>query len=846
MVGKINMYLRLKPSLSATPDATYYRINSNSEIQLLVPPNNREPYYFNSIYNDDSDMISRDLSKICSDSALSGTNVALVCLGARDSGKTYTFCGDENGKNIRNSMCFSVVSELFESIKNTPKEKNCSITVSFIEIENEIVKDLGMAYYKRDEMRLNEVIKVLVSQDLEIKEATGKSYVEDACIIQIINPNEIINVISMGFKAREIIGTHGDCVFCITLSQRIKTEIQSARIFLVDFQSSSSLNTSEDSCMSSLSKVLNKVNLANLNVQVASIPFKATKLTYLLQNGLSNSTVLVVSHIDTDPGKFKESYEILNFSKGILEIETKIKLAMMTRPDSSRTADWARRLRDEIAELDSNLKKTQALYEEKLKSFGKLIGIEEDLEILLVAEKGSKEYELCRKYREAIQSVKNLTQRNAELEKKAENFRKTLSVLQKEHNGNAEKNRKCLADLKNQIREAKETLESYEELREKTTSEKVMLSTENLEKMLYHSHYVLEEKSAMIQTLKSQMENNTSDLRNILDIKDLGRSELETDFKRQIMDNEYNHNQRIAGLERDFTKKCHEKDDLLSRSIFELTQKKRDLNTRLDDLKAEAVKLFEIARLQGKAIYDIEKGRYNKGICPVLIPRGHNPQVPSENRFPMIFAALGSQALEVARTSTKLKATFSYNPTKSVSSSLKSTFRDYDRPSFQNVVTSISSLLEQPVEWINTNELRSIGSELKKIIKQNIEKVNSMYKNIGDIKYEMKNLEDEIKTIDDEKDKYKECYQRELRKRMDKAEEEPEKQMQKFFMTELISRPGTQRNIHTSYKMLRNIHTTISGHRLPTSKSPSIKFETLRPSTTAAPLITRIRIEKNL
>ena len=65
MVGKLNLFLRLKPYMSVAVDTSYYRLNNTTEIQLLVPPNNREPYYFTEIFTEDNETIIRKLSKYC-------------------------------------------------------------------------------------------------------------------------------------------------------------------------------------------------------------------------------------------------------------------------------------------------------------------------------------------------------------------------------------------------------------------------------------------------------------------------------------------------------------------------------------------------------------------------------------------------------------------------------------------------------------------------------------------------------------------------------------------------------------------------------------------------------------
>jgi Kinesin motor domain len=848
MTGKLILSLRLKPSLSSTADTSYYRLNSSTEIQLLVPPNNREPYNFKEISSETNDTIIKSLSKSCAEAVLGGTSISVVAIGAKGSGKTHTIFGDSTGEGIKQSLSYSVVQELFESIKNTPKEKNCSFTVSFIEVDNEIVRDLGTPYYKRDELRMNQIVKLMATQNLEIREVSGRSYVEDACILQVISPDEVIDIINFGFKAKEALHSRGDSIFCITLSQRIKNDIQSARIYLVDFSSSSSLDFTDASPMTCMKNVLNKVNLANLNVQVKNIPFKSSKLTFLLQGGFINSLINLVFHIDTDPQKFRDSYEILNYTKSILEIDKKIHMAMavmMARPSSSKSKDWARRLKEEITDLNLNIKKSQTLYEEKIRNFSKLLNIEEDLELLVLAEKGTKEYEFCRKYREAVESVKNLNARNNELEIKAENTKKVMADLQIDYNNTAEKNRKKILELKYQIIEAKEEIDLYEERKEKTMAEKVMSSTGDLEKKLYQSHLVLEDQSIGIQSLKTQMENNSNDLRRIIDDKEATKSELENEYKKIIMQKDYEHKLNIKAIEEEFRPLIKAKDGEILKNNFMYAQKVRDLNDKFKELQAEAVSLFEIARLQGKAIYDIEKGRFNKGISPVIIPKSHVPPIPNESKFPMIFAALGSQALEIARVSSKSRSKVIVNSVKSNSTINKISIKEPEKPVVEPE-PSISTLLETPLDKIKLLEIRPIGTQLQKIIKKNAKKISDIYLEKKQKESEINSLENKISEILSQKNKYQELYAKEVRKRMDKADMEREIYENQAFITELFTRPGTQRNIDMGSKMMRNIHTTVSGHRLPQCTSPSLKFQEIRPSTTAPLFMKKFRSERGL
>ena len=353
--------------------------------------------------------------------------------------------------------------------------------------------------------------------------------------------------------------------------------------------------------------------------------------------------------------------------------------------------------------------------------------------------------------------------------------------------------------------------------------------------MFYHSHFILEGKSTAIQTLKTQMINNSTDLRNILDIKDLGKSEVENEYRKLLFDNEYAHNVRIREIEDEYNAKIKAKDKEIMKINLGCSQTIRECINEYNDLQEEAVSLFEVARLQGKAIYDIEKGKFNKGISPVLIPRTHIPPVPNDSRFPLIFSALGSQALEVARVSTKKKNQFSYTPNKSTISFNRTTSssKEIEKTSWIPE-TNISALLGTSLDTMKIDDIWNTGSSLQKIIKQNSEEISDIFKAKKNKESDIINAKEELEAMFIERNKYKDLYTQEVRKRIDEADKNAERFHENAFLTELLSRPCSQRNIETSSKMMRNIHTTVSGHRLPPdSISPSKKFELLRPSTTA-------------
>ena len=868
MSQKFNTYLRLKGSTQTNSENSFYKIASPTEFQLLVPPNNREPYTFTDIYYEQYNDIGEHIGKTCSESLAVGSNSCVFTFGASKSGKSFTLFGDSAQRGIRTSISYSITQNLFEYMKWAPKEKTCSITASFVEIDNEKVRDLGLAFYRKDELRLNQVLDIVAAQDLEIKEAAGKGYVQDACIIQISSLNDLVETVTLGIKLKEMIRSAGHLILCINFSTRVKLDVKSARVYLVEYQGVGNMMNPD------FQKVLNKVYMNTLSIPVKSIPFKSTKLTLLLQCALSKGNSFLIFNIETDPSRFVESRTTLSTMKTLTNIDKKIKLNYLPgMGQTSKMVDWVKRLQDEVQDLEFSIQKSQDLHAEKIKNFSKLLGIEEDIDALILGEKGSREYEFCKKFRESLQTVNNLISRNQELDKKSEKLKTVLNDMRAQQNSNYEKNRKHLSALKTEVLKAKNRLVEFEEKKYDYLAEKLMSSTEMLEKELLTSHYNLEEKSTFLQGITRNMETNTSDLRSVVDIKELGKAEIENEFKTKLMDNDYAYKQNLRSLEDHFVKEMREKEKVIMDESNKCRVVIRDIDEKIASLKEEAINLFLLLKAQGKAIHDISKGHFNQGISPVLIPQSHIPAIPVESKYPILFSSLNSasflQSYHKAKSSsihsssslfrtqrqsltqssqqsarfhnTNSNLNFNLNSNSNSNSSIKlfkpfnslTAFNTKKSPQSQilNTETSITALMSSPVQSATLTEIRALGNGLQGIIKKNIDSFNQTYERIAEVKRQMQELQGTVGELKKEKDGFREKYEKVLRERIDRAGVFSERVAGKVFVVENFKdfRLGTGS---------RGIKTSVSGERFPGFRStPNGKVDNFKRVGTAQLLI---------
>lgn len=282
-----------------------------------------------------------------------------------------------------------------------------------------------------------------------------------------------------------------------------------------------------------LRKILNKLNQQLAGVQVTNIPYKNSKITQTLQSGLTaNSLITLISCCDTDTFKFNETFRCLKFASTILEMDKRLKQLM---PDHIETENIERinRLDEEIIELKLIQKRTIKAHEEKLKNFAKLIGIDDDLENIIYATPHSAEYKLANKYKEAHETIKNLTTRNSELEERIKtdliSIKNSKSYLKEDveiDGADIKQGNKSIADFKKKM---KEFSDNYEE---------IMASThpKELQSKLMVTHLEIEEKFSNLHILKSRLNSKSVDIKEAFNMRELGRVEIESNKRKQFND----------------------------------------------------------------------------------------------------------------------------------------------------------------------------------------------------------------------------------------------------------------------------------------------------------------------
>lgn len=131
------------------------------------------------------------------------------------------------------------------------------------------------------------------------------------------------------------------------------------------------------------------------------------------------------------------------------------------------------------------------------------------------------------------------------------------------------------------------------------------------------------------------MQNTRGDVKNLLDMIDLGRTEDEHIFKKDYMDSESRQSAKLENIIEQFdyiyeqTVKKNDKFEFESKSYI------KGINNVIEKHREEAVRLYEISEVIDGIISDVESGKYTMGIRPINIPRDHRVHLLAKDVIPL-------------------------------------------------------------------------------------------------------------------------------------------------------------------------------------------------------------------
>ena len=309
-------------------------------------------------WDEAQDKVYNDLGKGTIEKAIEGFNGTVFAYGQTGSGKTYSMMG-YNGDGIIPRLN----KDLMGAVK-TAREKDPSneflVTVSYLEIYNEVVKDLLNPSDKH--------LKIREHPDMGI-------YVEGLAELVVENEDSIAELIEQGNKVRAVAATQMNArssrshsCFTIKINQRKKEDLGNgqerttklaSKLNLVDLAGSeragktgaSGAQLKEGAAINkSLSALGNVISTLSSGKRGAHIPYRDSKLTRLLQESLGgNSRTVMIATISPAADNYEETMTTLKYAERAKKIENKAK----RNEDVSQKV--IRQLKEEIEELRRQL-----------------------------------------------------------------------------------------------------------------------------------------------------------------------------------------------------------------------------------------------------------------------------------------------------------------------------------------------------------------------------------------------------------------------------------------------------------------------------------------------------------
>ncbi|XP_021534056.1 kinesin-like protein KIF19 [Neomonachus schauinslandi] len=274
------------------------------------------------------EMVYQATTKSLIDGVISGYNATVFAYGPTGCGKTYTMLGTDHEPGIY----VRTLNDLFRAIEETSNDMEYEVSMSYLEIYNEMIRDL-----------LNPALGYL-----ELRE-DSKGVIQVAGITEVstINAKEIMQLLMKGNRQRtqeptaaNQTSSRSHAVLQVAVRQRsrvknILQEVRQGRLFMIDLAGSERASQTQNRgqrmkegahinrSLLALGNCINALSDKNSNKY---INYRDSKLTRLLKDSLGgNSRTVMIAHISPASSAFEESRNTLTYAGRAKNIKTRVK-----------------------------------------------------------------------------------------------------------------------------------------------------------------------------------------------------------------------------------------------------------------------------------------------------------------------------------------------------------------------------------------------------------------------------------------------------------------------------------------------------------------------------------------
>ncbi|KAL5019094.1 hypothetical protein ScPMuIL_004816 [Solemya velum] len=283
-------------------------------------------YSFDS--NSTQESVYEATTKILIGNVINGYNATVFAYGATGAGKTYTMLGMDDDPGIM----ARALNDLFLEMEKTSEDMAYKVTMSYLEIYNEMIRDLLQPS----------------SGILDLREdAKGGVQVAGLSEVMARSTVEVMDVLLKGNKQRTQEPTSANktssrshAVLQVTVKQQnrvrnVMQEVRVGKLFLVDLAGSeraaNTLNRGKRMVEGahinrSLLALGNCINALSDKNGSKYVNFRDSKLTRLLKDALwGNCKTVMIAHISPASAHFEESRNTLVYADRAKHIKTKVR-----------------------------------------------------------------------------------------------------------------------------------------------------------------------------------------------------------------------------------------------------------------------------------------------------------------------------------------------------------------------------------------------------------------------------------------------------------------------------------------------------------------------------------------
>jgi len=322
MVGNLRVYCRVRPPNSREKEGMMSVEVKGSDMVVVrdheMDRKEDKKFSFTQVYKPDSTQedVFRDCESLMT-SVLDGYNVCIFAYGQSGTGKTHTM----NGNDKLPGLVPRAMSKIFEAVADRVANYQHDCFISMIEIYNENIRDL-----LRDPKADTSKLKYDIMRD----QLVGM-YVKDLTSEHCHTASHAKTLLTQGDKNRAVASTGLNDVssrshMVVTLTVRTRNHKAGdnyvGKLSLVDLAGSERLSKSGTTGQAQKESMAINKSLSALGTVIASlaanekhVPYRDSKLTYLLQDSLGgNSKTLMFVNCGPAQSNCAETVNSLNFA----------------------------------------------------------------------------------------------------------------------------------------------------------------------------------------------------------------------------------------------------------------------------------------------------------------------------------------------------------------------------------------------------------------------------------------------------------------------------------------------------------------------------------------------------